>query len=73
MPKTRLREGTFNLAPPNPLPKGLHGVKNSWLRPPKIEDSYQQFMGSFLASSVERVFHRNDLREVHTVIQEGIP
>jgi hypothetical protein len=27
-------------------------------------------MGSFLASSVETILHRNDLREVHTIIAE---
>jgi hypothetical protein len=30
-------------------------------------------MGLFLASSVETAFHRDDLREVHNVIDEGIP
>ena len=59
--------------PPNPLPKGIHQVKNSWGHSPKIEDFYQQFMGSFLTSSVETAFHRNDLRGVHAVIDEQIP
>ena len=30
-------------------------------------------MGSFLASSVKTVFHRNDLRGVQTVIDVGFP
>ena len=59
--------------PPNPFPKGIRRVKNSLVRPPKIEDFDQQFMGSFLGSSVQTVFYRNDLREVHTVIERGFP
>jgi len=41
--------------------------------PAKIEGFYEKFMGSFLASSVKTVSHRNDLREVHTIIGEEIP
>jgi len=58
--------------PNQPLPKCIHQVKNSWVHLPKIEGFYQQFMGSFFASSVETVFHENDLRGVHTVIDVGI-
>jgi hypothetical protein len=57
--------------PPNRLPEGIRQLKNSWVHPPTIEDFYQQFMGSFLASSVETDFHRDHLREVHTVIDRN--
>ena len=68
----KLRERTFNSEPPNPLPKGIRRVKNPWVHTPKVEDFYQQFMRAFLASSAETPFHRNDLRGVHTVINEEI-
>ena len=55
---------------PIPSPKASVGVKIYGVQPPKIEDFYQQFMESFLASSAETVFHRNDLQEVHTVIDD---
>ena len=57
--------------PPIPLPKGIQRVKNPWGYSRKIEDFYQQFMGPFLASSVETVFRKNNLPCVHTVIEDG--
>ena len=59
--------------PPNPFPQSIHRVKNSWVYPPKIEDFCQEFMTSFLTSSVKTVFDRKDLRGVHIVIDEEIP
>jgi hypothetical protein len=56
--------------PPDPFPKDIHRVENSWAHPPRIEDFYQQFMRSSLASSVMTVFHKNVPRGVHTVINE---
>jgi len=35
-----------------------------------IEKFDRKFMGPFLASSEKTTFFRNDLREVHTVIDE---
>jgi hypothetical protein len=56
--------------PSNPFQIGSDQSENLWIHPPKIEDFYQQFMGSFLACSVETVFQENDLQEVHTVIDK---
>jgi hypothetical protein len=71
--KQRFRKQHSIWHPPNPFPKGIHRVKNSWVHPPKIENFYEQFMRSFLASSVEAIFHGNNLRGVHTVIDKESP
>ena len=73
MPKPHYGKELSIWDPLNPFPQCIRQVENSWVHPPKIEDFYQQFMGSFPPSSVETVFHRNDLREVHTVIDDEIP
>ncbi len=49
---------------------GIRRIKNLWVHPAKIEAFYQRFMGSLLPSSVETAFQRNDLREVHIIIDE---
>lgn len=59
--------------PLNPFQIGIRQIKNLGGHLPQIEDLYQQFMRSFLASSMKMIFHRIDLREVQTIIDEGIP
>ena len=66
-------DGIFNFVASDLFRNVPMGLKIHGFTLPRIEDFYQQFMGSFLATPVEKVFHRNDLREVHTVIEEGIP
>jgi len=67
------REGTSNLAPSQSRPRRHPSGQNSWIYSPKIEDFYQEFMGSFLACSVETTFYRNDFRRIHNVLEKGIP